>query len=381
MDDEYKYDESDLSLDDQREIASVILESEEMIDSDHDNKDLEQDNTISDKECYQHLAEKYKGDYVKTLFEFCFIKNIFFSEKVLKTIVRITNDEDCGKLPEIYVDSILSNDHYKDLTFFDQIHIDNFETIYSEELKILELSEESKKDRQQIMNIIGYDPFEENLPEDRPQLYRDLTGMLTDAMRKDIPKAKAAVEVVTGYNNIRKYQNRVNSLINQPLLDDEGQKQLDKTLEMITKIQNSLNAINDKNGFSNSKSIGTSGRGMLSDVMKTVDDHMYDPGYVNYYDIATSKSIEAIADVSNKSILNQIKLTGQDYTDMLAQQAEIVHKSQKIAREAQEALRLCKAMIKRQELIEQLEKEYKEKGISEEDIKEFIDREYKMWEK
>lgn len=343
------------------------------------NDDTE--NLSEDKKFFRSLVEKNQGNYLKALFEYCFHRNLFFSEKVYNLIVRRTSDEDLAKLPEIYEDGIRNSTHYSSISFFDQLHLENFEEIYSEELKVLSLSEENKKDRQQIVSIIGYDPFEDNLPEDKPQLYRDLTGMLTDGMRKDIPKAKAAVEVVVGYNNIRKYQNRVNALINTPILSEDEQKQLDKLLEMITKIQNSLNAINDKNGFSNPKSIGSNGRGTLSEVMRTINEKSYDSGQVNAYDIITSKAIEQIADVSNKSILNQVKLSGQDYSDMLAEQSIIVHKAQKKAREAEEGMRLAKSMLKRQELIEKLEQEYRDKGIDEKDIHEFIEREYKMWEK
>lgn len=362
------------------EVSEQIVE-EQLEQTEDCNQNDDTENLSEDKKFFRSLVEKNQGDYLKSLFEYCFHKNLFFSEKVYNLIVRRTSDEDLAKLPEIYEDGIRNNAHYNSISFFDQLHLENFEEIYSEELKVLSLSEENKKDRQQIVSIIGYDPFEDNLPEDKPQLYRDLTGMLTDGMRKDIPKAKAAVEVVVGYNNIRKYQNRVNALINTPVLSEDEQKQLDKLLEMITKIQNSLNAINDKNGFSNPKSIGSNGRGTLSEVMRTVNEKSYDPGQVNAYDIITSNAIEQIADISNKSILNQVKLSGQDYSDMLAEQAIIVHKAQKKAREAEEGMRLAKAMLKRQELIEKLEQEYKNKGIDEQDIHEFIEREYKMWEK
>lgn len=327
---------------------------------------------------YVKLVRKYEGDDKKALFEYCFLHNIVFSEETYNLLTRQGNDSTFMAMPQIYIDSVQSDFRLKDKTFFDQLRMDNFEHIYSEEFKLLGLSEENRKDRQQIINIIGYDPFEKNPIEDKPQLYRDLTGMLTDNMRKDIPRAKAAVEVVTGYNNIRKYQNRVNDLINSGQLDDSTQKQLDKHLEMITKIQTSVIAVSEKNGFSNSRALGSNGRGTLSDVMQTVDEHMYDPGITNFYDIATSKSISEISDISIKSMLSQVRLTGQEYVEILTEQNKIVREAQKQMRALKEALRITKALVKKEELIEQLQKEYRKKGISEEDIDEFISREYKM---
>lgn len=78
-------------------------------------------------------------------------------------------------------------------------------------------------------------------------------------------------------------------------------------------------------------------------------------------------------------MLNQVNLSKTDYADILADQALIVREAQLKAREAIEALRLAKEKITKQQLLEELEKDYRNKGISEEDIKEFIDREITMY--
>lgn len=327
---------------------------------------------------YRELVQKYNGDHKKAIFEYCFLNNIPYVEKIIKLLTKSGDDEIFEKFPEIYIDTIKADVLFSSTTFFEQIRLENFNELCEEHLKTAGLSDESRKDRQQIINIIGYDPFDKNPLEDKPQLYRDLTGMLTDSMRKDIPRAKAAVEVVIGYNNIRKYQDRVNQLINSGQLDEATQKQLDKHLEMIARIQASVSTTSEKNGFTNSRALGSSGRGMLSDVMNTIDEHMYDPGITNFYDIATSESIKQISDISIKSMLNQVKLTGQEYVEMLSEQNKIVHEAQIKMRALREALRIAKTLIVKDKLIEQLRIEYKKKGISEEDINEFIDRELNM---
>ena len=362
-----------------------FLTNEEMVDiaeAYEDGQVDKQSNTETKEESQEYLAlvQKHSGDHKSAIFEYCFKNNIPFSEEDFNLAVKGGSDEVYAKLPQSYVDTVNADIRLNNVTFFDQLRLDNFEHIYSEEMVVAGLPEESRKDREQIVKIIGYDPFAKNPLEDKPQLYRDLTGMLTDSMRKDVPRAKAAVEVVTGYNNIRKYQDKVNQLINSGQLDDDTQKQLDKHLEMIAKIQASVIAISEKNGFTNSRSLGSNGKGMLSDVMNTIDEHMYDPGITNYFDIATSKSIEQISDISVKSMLNQIKLTGQEYVEMLTEQNKIVHEAQSKMRALKEALRIAKSLIVKDKLIEQLKVEYRKKGISEEDIEEFINREYNMWD-
>ena len=361
-------------------MAEEILTNEEMVEMAEVYESTVADKPESESDEYLKLVQKYGGDHQHAIFEYCFRKNIPFSEENFYLVTKGGNDEAFAKLPQIYVDTVRADIRFNDITFFDQLKMENFEHIYSEEFAVAGLPEESRKDREQIIKIIGYDPFEEHPIEDKPQLYRDLTGMLTDSMRKDIPRSKAAVEVVTGYNNIRKYQNNVNRIINSGQLDDDTQKQLDKQLEMIAKMTASVLAISEKNGFSNSRALGSNGKGMLSDVMNTIDEHMYDPGITNYFDIATSESIKQISDISVKSMLNQVKLTGQEYVDILAEQNKMVHEAQSNMRALKEALRIAKSLITKDKLIEQLKVEYRKKGISEEDIDEFINREYDMWD-
>lgn len=348
---------------------------EEIIQMSEAEQEAEDGECAEPHDVFPDLVKKYNGDNKKALFEFCFLNNVFFSEEIYDLITKTSDDEVMFNLPKVYQDTLAADYRFANLTFFDQIKMENFEKIYSEDFVELGLNEESRRDREQIIKIIGYDPFEKNPIEDKPQLYRDLTGMLTDSMRKDIPRAKAAVEVVTGYNNIRKYQDRVNQLINNGQIDEDTQKQLDKHLEMIAKIQASVSATSEKNGFTNSRALGSNGKGMLSDVMNTIDEHMYDPGITNFYDIATSQSIKQISDISFKSMLNQVKLTGQEYVEIIAEQNKIVREAQQKMRAQREALRIAKALIVKDKLIEQLRVEYKKKGISEEDIDEFIDRE------
>lgn len=358
--------------------ADAVLEAVELEEEVADND--------PDKQEYQSIISSHKYDdedgsqYKKAIFEYCYNHNLPFVSSVFDELTRGKEDSVYEHMPHLYIEAIKQDPRYNSLTFFDQIRFDNFEQIYAETKLMTSLSEDDKRNRQQILNIIGYDPFEENPIEDKPQLYRDLTGMLTDNMRKDIPRAKAAVEVVTGYNNIRKYQNKVNQLINSGQMDEGTQKQLDNLLGMIAKIQASVTSTSEKHGFSSGKTLGSNGRGTLSDVMMTVDEHMYDPGITNFYDIATSQSIAQIADISNKSLMAQAKLTGQEYIEILAEQNKIVHESLDMVRKTKEALRIAKSLIVKDKLIEQLRAEYKKKGISEEDIEEFINREYTMWD-
>ena len=182
------------------------------------------------------------------------------------------------------------------------------------------------------------------------------------------------------------YNEHLNEIFKQSLnffdvdgdIDDEAQTKIDQYMKIISNIQSSVNQTAEKNNFTVKGIGGASGKGALSDVMNQIEDQGIDEGITNFYDIATSKSIEEIANISMKAQLNQINLSKTDYADILATQMEIVKDCQRKAKDALEALRLAKEKIVKQELLDELAYDYKKKGLSEEEIDEFIRREYHL---
>ncbi len=375
MDDIKKNLDSDgLSIEEQIEVTEAVLDGLETVEAipvEGESNEL--------KEQYDELLRKYTGDHRKTLFEFCFNNNICYSIETFKKLTKEMSDEVLLKMPQIYLEAINSDEHLKDVSFFSQIKQKNFEKVYSVDYAISFLSEDDKKNRQIVIDIFSYDPFKEDSIEDQPQLYRDLAGMSNEGMRKDIAKQKAALSIVRSYSNIEKYQKKVRELTNEGSLDEDAQKQLESYMKVISNIQASVNQTAEKNNFT-VKGIGSSGKGMLSDVMGEITEKGIDEGVTNFYDIATSKSIEEVANISFKAQLNQINLSKTDYSDILAEQCKIVKESQAKAAGAMEALRIAKEKIVKQELLDELAMDYKKKGISEREIREFISREYKLFD-
>ena len=321
------------------------------------------------------LLEKHDGKPDRAIFEYCFNHNICYSLSTYKKLKKEKQDD--LKLPEDYEEAIKADENYSQVTFFSQLRQENFEKVYSDQEYLFSLSEEDRKNRQTIMEIFAYDPFKDESGSDKSQLYRDLAGMSNEAMRKDVAKQKAAINIVRTYGNIEKYQRQATAITVSGQVDEDTQKQLDQLLKTIANLQNSVNATAEKNNFA-VKGIGSNGRGTLSEVMDEIDMKGIDEGVTNFYDIATSKSIEEVSVISTKALLNQVGLTKTDYADILASQCQIVHECQKKTRQAFEALRLCKEKIKKQKLLDELARDYKKKGIAEKDIEEFINTEYEV---
>jgi len=333
---------------------------------------------VDDRALYAELCRKNGGDASKALFEFCFHKNVFYNHKLAKPLVESTDDAVRNAMPAPYLEAIAARPEYDGLDFLSQIKRENFEKIYSEDLSLLTLSPDDRKNRQQILSIVNYDPFADEPDEDKPQMYRDLAGLLTDAMRRDIPKRNAAIEVVHDYTTIARYQRRKAAYE----LDDDGssekRKQIDNCVSMISKMQDTINKLTKENGFSAGRNVGANGRGGLSDVMTMCEERGYDKESANLYDIKTSAAIEQVATISFRALLNQVNFSGTDYAGILAEQCKKVREYREIALKSQEMARLACEKLEKQTLLEEYRAELSKKGISEEDIQEMVDREIDM---
>lgn len=334
----------------------------------------------SDRGLYEKLCRKHPGAPLDALFDFCFERNVFYHERYAKAYATSTDDAIRNAMPRPYLDAIASDPTLAGLDFLSQLKRENFEKVYGEDLTLLSLSSEDRKNRQQILGIVNYDPFAEEPAEDRPQMYRDLAGLLTDAMRRDIPKRNAAIEIVHDYTTISRYQRRLALLEMSGNDDDETRERIDNCIKMISKMQDTINKLTKENGFSSGKGIGSSGRGGLSEVMSICEEKGYDPASVNVYDIETSKAISEVAAISTRSMLNQVNLSGTDYSEILTNQCQKVLEYRDTALRALEAARLAEEKLEKQEILDEYRRELTSKGIDVSDILDILNQEIKMYD-
>lgn len=334
--------------------------------------------TPDDAGLWGRLLAEAGGDALEALFRMCFAKNVMYHEKLAKSFALSDDPAVKAAMPAPYFDAIKADPKLARVTFLSQIKRENFEKAYSDDLSALALTDEDRKNRQQILGIVSYDPFAKEPAEDKPQMYRDLAGLLTDAMRRDIPKRNAAIEIVHDYITVTRYQRRLAELEASERDDDETRDRIDNCIKMISKMQDTINKIAKENGFSSGKSIGTNGRGGLAEVMNIVEERGYDKGAANLYDIETSKAIEQVAEISTRAMLNQVNLSGTDYAEILTNQCKAVREYRMAALRAEEAARLAQEKLEKASLLKEYRMELLEKGIDLNDVTEMINREIRM---
>jgi hypothetical protein len=330
--------------------------------------------SVGGKDMFLQLRQKYHGDAEKAFFEYCFRTNLIYDRFVWDDIVSNGGSEYMDSLPESYEKTINADPKYKDRTFFGQIKLGNFVDLTQDDLVEDGLTETDKEHRTKIIKITGYDPFLKDKPEYRPDMYRALATMLTEDMKNDVPKQKAAISIVQNYANIDKYQKILDAMVEHSSGSDDN-KQVKDLSDMIAKMQASVNQTAKENNFTGSKAL-SGGKGTLSSVMDKANQSGIDDGITNFYDIKTSASFKQVADKSFAAMLDQLKLQDSDYREILAGQAKLVKEAIRVSWMSREALRLAKKEIKKQDLLNELALEYRAKGLSEKDIDDYLSKEY-----
>lgn len=225
-----------------------------------------------------------------------------------------------------------------------------------------EISNEFEKNRKDVIRLLGYDPFEGEKLEDQPLLYSQLIGYLDlGGDNEDMMRISSAITIVRGFLQQTKLDDKIakamaNSNINaselKTLLDSK--QKISSTISQLAE-QSCLSLKHSKNA--------SKGEDTFTGKTKKLKDMNLREAENNAFDIGTCEGMRQVADISNASILKQIHLDENDYTEMLGQQREMIVKLQRQADENME-----KARILLRENVD-LKKFIQEQGI---DISEYL---------
>lgn len=202
-----------------------------------------------------------------------------------------------------------------------------------------EISNEFEKNRKDVIRLLGYDPFEGEKLEDQPLLYSQLIGYLDlGGDNEDMMRISSAITIVRGFLQQTKLDDKIakamaNSNINaselKTLLDSK--QKISSTISQLAE-QSCLSLKHSKNA--------SKGEDTFTGKTKKLKDMNLREAENNAFDIGTCEGMRQVADISNASILKQIHLDENDYTEMLGQQREMIVKLQRQADENMEKARI-----------------------------------------
>ncbi|MEX0084168.1 hypothetical protein AB2T90_17215 [Clostridium butyricum] len=294
------------------------------------------------KDCLTNIYIEYLNeleDSKKAIYKICRLMDFVFLEQLYNSSVtevgwdtNLTIVENGLSVWKKYIKNVTSLKQYKEYTFehgeeislkTNEISNENLiniknnkpKTLSEEELKQKVLDKQNKED---VIRIIGYDPFENEIEEDKSKLYAKLVNMLNDDTSEDEMKISALISIIKGQNQ----ENKINDAITSMSSNIADLKNNIGTIKSMTdtkeKLNKSILAIAKDNKltdlWSGHKSAGAN---TLSGMVKKLKELDLNEAQVNLFDIQTSLGMLQVARLSNQAIVDNLNFGDDDLLDMV----------------------------------------------------------------
>ena len=192
-----------------------------------------------------------------------------------------------------------------------------------------EVSGEFEKNRSSVIRLLGYDPFEGEKLEDQPLLYSQLVSYLDAGGdgNEDMMRTSSAITIVRGFLQQAKIDDKLaktmaNSNANPSelkiLLDSK--KNISSTISLLAE-QSCLSLKHNKNA--------SKGENTWTGKIKKLKDIDLRDAEVNGFDIGTCRGMQQVLEISDSSILKQLALDESEWSDMVAEQRQMITGLQK----------------------------------------------------
>ena len=198
--------------------------------------------------------------------------------------------------------------------------------------KDTEIDEQYKKNREDVIRLIGYDPFDKEAEEDKPLLYSQLIGYLDTSgdSNDDMMRISSAISIVRAFSQSAKIDDMLSDIFKNPQKATSSvgtikslQDAKKNANKMITDLaaESCLSLKNNKNA--------SKGENTWTGKIKKLKELNLREAEVNGFDIGTCRGMQQVMDLSNASILKQLRLDESEYSDMLAEQRVMITDLQK----------------------------------------------------
>ena len=276
-------------------------------------------------EFYEYLVRKHE-DCKIALYYACRVLDLYFDASLYSS-VEMQAKNGGNNIFSIYMQKVNSLHQYASKTFNDSTLLDVVISNNIPDQNNIKLTEEDKQNENDVIRIVGYDPFENENPVDKKYLYNTLIDYLDQETVDDSFKLPIVIEIVKSFNQIDKLNQAltiITSDINNVANQVGGVKSLFEAKE---KIYRSILAMAKDNGISvNHNNNKSKGGNTLNGMVKKLNEIGLSSAEVNLFNLETCEAMKQIADFSNKSILEQLMFDENDYTDMISQQRDLIKK-------------------------------------------------------
>lgn len=251
-----------------------------------------------------------------------------------------SNQSQMSNVWDVYIKNICSLKQYRTLRWRDgdigKSYISKVESKIvpieqqlqnSQDKKDLEILETYQKNKESVIRLLGYDPFEVEAESDKPLLYSQLVGYLDmGGDNEDMMRNSSAITIVRGFLQ----QSKLDDMLAKSMEDIGAENragEIKSLLDSKQKISSTISQLAEQSCLSLKHNKNASkGENTWTGKIKKIKELNLREGEVNGFDIATCKGMRQVMDLSNASILKQLALDESEYSDIIAEQRKLVTK-------------------------------------------------------
>ena len=301
--------------------------------------------TIYCKKCineiYAEALMLLKNDKM-AIINICQILNIPFDERVFNSCKELEDEESKKNLIESYIEKISI---YKDIYEIGDSYLDSDSFLVKDSIITLDdykqyqedidkqkeylkqskrTDEAIKRNREDVIRIVGADPFSAYPEDDAAELYASLLDFLDEDIDPPRFLLNIYIEIIKNFYLLDK--------INEEMLiqtsDSENlfanAKQIKTLNDTKTNIQNTINKIAADNQISlkTAKDKGDKTKKFTYIIRKLMEYEDLDDVKSNVFDVKTSKAMAEVEKQSFGNMISQLNIEENDYINVLANQRD-----------------------------------------------------------
>lgn len=196
--------------------------------------------------------------------------------------------------------------------------------------KDLEIYEEYLKNKSSVIRLLGYDPFSSEAEADKPLLYSQLVGYLDlGGDNEDMMRTSSAITIVRGFLQQAKLDDML--AVSMKNIGKDGKAgEIKSLLDSKQKISSTISTLAEQSCLSLKHNKNASkGENTWTGKIKKLRDMDLREAEVNGFDIGTCRGMQQVLEISDASIMKQLRLDESEWSDMVADQRQMIVELQK----------------------------------------------------
>ena len=183
------------------------------------------------------------------------------------------------------------------------------------------------KNKDDVIRLLNYDPFEKEDVNDQPFLYSQLLGLLdnNEDSNDDMMRVSSSISIVRGFLQQAKIDDTIALLMSDYKQVEKNSATIKSLQDSKAKIVSTISSLAQDSCIAlryskNSKK----GENTWTGKLKKIKDLNLREGETNGFDLETCKAMKQVMDLSNESIIKALSLDESEWSDMVAEQREII---------------------------------------------------------